>query len=252
MSVLRLATAQSVSRRFALELILIGPQGSGKGTQGGALADWLAVPHVVVGDLLREARDPSSLGRRIATYVQAGRLVPDPVVAELVERRLTQPDTSDGFVLDGFPRTRPQAELLQSRPASSTCAVIHLDVPVAVLTERLAARRVCARCGRSVPPSAGERCEACAAPLVRRSDDNPAAVRTRLDTYDRQTRPLLEWFRQRCPTITVDGNAPPDDVGHAIRASLEGVGIGPHPPIDLRVADGVPPRTERDLIAALP
>ena len=183
-------------------LILFGPPGSGKGTQAGYLKDRLGIPHISTGDMLREriaSGDP--LGQRVKDLMQAGRLVPDDVVNQLVDDRISLPDCARGFILDGYPRTLLQAEVLHVRlqDRGFPPVVIHLKVDYTRIISRIAGRRQCPVCGTlysltSNPPRQPDICDREGARLIIREDDKESVIRERLEGYDRQTRPLLEYF----------------------------------------------------------
>jgi adenylate kinase len=190
----------SLSPRTAL--ILFGPPGSGKGTQAKLLRECLGIPHISTGDMLREriaSEDP--LGLRVKQSMQAGRLVPDEVVNQLVEDRIQAPDCARGFILDGYPRTIAQARVMEPHLASLGYGqvVVHLKVDYNSIIQRLTGRRQCPSCGAlysltSHPPKVAEHCDNDGSRLVVREDDKESVIRARLDAYDRQTRPLLEYF----------------------------------------------------------
>ena len=183
-------------------LVLFGPPGSGKGTQAKLLSEALHVPHISTGDMLREriaSGDP--LGRKVQESMAAGRLVGDEVVNQLVADRVAQPDCVDGFILDGYPRTIAQAEVMTGRLAGLgyTPVVVHLKVDYNVIVARLTGRRQCPQCGTlynqaSHPPKVTDRCDVEGAVLVVREDDREPVIRERLEAYESQTRPLLEYF----------------------------------------------------------
>jgi inorganic pyrophosphatase len=211
-----------------LHAVMLGRQGSGKGTQGVQLARLLVVPHVSVGDVLREAvLSGSTAGLRAQQTMARGDLVDDDLVVSLVAERLTAADVrSGGFVLDGFPRTVGQAEALAGMLADRAldrAVVIH--VPLEVARARLLARRVCAGCGRiySVARASGLEtwtCGACGGQVGRRADDTEAAVTRRLRLYDEQTRPLLDWFARRGQLLRVDGVGTSEEVFSRLLAGL--------------------------------
>lgn len=183
-------------------LILFGPPGSGKGTQAKMLKEALAIPHISTGDMLR-ARISSGddLGRQVSGLMQAGRLVPDETVNLLVRDRIGEPDCAGGFILDGYPRTIPQAEVLERELAGRGFdqVVIHLKVDYTIIIARIAGRRQCSLCGAlysltSNPPRVADRCDHDGGALVVRDDDREEVIRERLEAYDRQTRPLLNYF----------------------------------------------------------
>lgn len=183
-------------------LILFGPPGSGKGTQAKLLKQSLGVPHISTGDMLR-ARISSGdqLGLEVAGLMQAGKLVLDETVNRLVRDRLAEPDCAGGFILDGYPRTLPQAEVLERELAGRGFdqVVVHLKVDYTIIIARIAGRRQCSLCGAlysltSHPPAVSGRCDLDGGELVVREDDREDVIRERLEAYDRQTRPLLEFF----------------------------------------------------------
>ena len=195
-------------------LILFGPPGSGKGTQAKLLRDTLAVPHISTGDMLREriaSGDP--LGRQVEGLMHAGRLVPDEVANRLVEERISRPDCRGGFILDGYPRTIPQAEVLGRRlkELGFETVVIHLKVDYTIIIKRIAGRRQCPVCGTlysltSNPPRTPDVCDNDGATLAIRDDDKEAVIRERLEGYELQTQPLLEFFAgQGHPLHALDG-----------------------------------------------
>jgi adenylate kinase len=199
-------------------LILFGPPGSGKGTQAKLLKERLRVPHISTGDMLREriaAGDP--LGLQVQDLMHAGRLVPDEAANQLVRERTSQPDCRGGFILDGYPRTIAQAEVLEKWLAGRGYeqVVIHLKVDYTVLIARIAGRRQCPVCGTvysltSNPPEKPGVCDREGSPLVVRDDDRESVVRERLEAYDRQTRPLLEYFAASGrPFYEVNGSSEP-------------------------------------------
>ncbi len=200
----------------SFRLVVLGRPGSGKGTLCTRLAESLHLVHLSTGDLLRAAiRGGTPLGRRVESYLEAGDLVPDELVVDVVAQRLTEPGAREqGWLLDGFPRTVPQADALAGRQGAID-AVIDLDVPAAVVVRRLAARRVCSQCGWVTTAPAGEPevpCEQCGDVATQRTDDTEAAIERRLALYDEQTRPVSEWYRDRGLLVQVDGQGGPDDV----------------------------------------
>jgi adenylate kinase len=213
---------------FGLRVVMLGRQGSGKGTQGVQLARLLVVPHVSVGDVLREAvKSGSPAGRKAQKLMESGELVDDYLVVSLVAERLAAADVrSGGFVLDGFPRTVDQAAALAGilTDAALDRAVV-IDVPLEVARARLLARRVCTGCGRiySVERARGLEtwtCGACGAEVRRRADDTEEAVTRRLTLYDEQTGPLLDWFTRRDQLLLVDGVGTSEEVFSRLLAGL--------------------------------
>jgi adenylate kinase len=200
-------------------LVVLGRQGAGKGTQCVRLSLHYVVPHISTGDMLRAAvAEGTEFGRKALEYMQAGELLPDDVIVGIVEERLGQDDTrARGFILDGFPRTVPQAEaLLEVTHPRGVDLVVNLDVPLHVVLDRLAARRVCSSCGTNYsvdqPPSSDWTCDVCGGRVVQRPDDTEAAIRRRLDLYEEQTAPLIAWFEARDMLVSVDGRGPVEEV----------------------------------------
>jgi adenylate kinase len=188
----------------AVALVLFGPPGSGKGTQAKLLRDRLGVPHISTGDILREhIQAGDRIGREVRARMKAGHLAPDALVNALLEERLTQPDCGRGFILDGYPRTRSQAERLRELvdARGMVQVVIHLAVDYNKLIARLTGRRQCPVCGTlynlaSNPPKAENVCDREGAALTLREDDSKAVILERLEAYEQQTRPVLRYFAQ--------------------------------------------------------
>jgi adenylate kinase len=201
-------------------LIILGKQGAGKGTQALRLSRHYVVPHISTGDMFRAAgRSGSELGQEAKRYLEAGELVPDKVVIGMVEERLTHDDTTyRGFVLDGFPRTVHQAESLADILAPRELdTVLDLEIDTESVLHRLASRRVCVDCGAnySVPdnlPSTPGICDVCGGEVVQRDDDTEEAIRRRLQLYEQETRPLIDWYAGRHLLASLDGLGSPDEV----------------------------------------
>lgn len=206
-----------------MKLVLVGPPASGKGTQGDKLAERFGVPKISTGDMLREAKAAGTpLGKEAAEYMQRGALVPDEVVIGLVEERLAQPDAQKGFILDGFPRTVPQAEALSdllARKKNPLDRVIQIDVSRSLLVERATLRRIDRRTGHiyhlkySPPPPDAE--------LEQRADDREETVLRRLDEYDAMTAALLPYYEKQGLLRRVDGVGSPAEVTDRILAELQ-------------------------------
>ncbi len=201
-------------------LIVLGKQGAGKGTQAVRLSRHYVIPHISTGDMFRAAgRSGSDLGREAKRYLEAGDLVPDDVVIGMVEERLTRNDTTyRGFVLDGFPRTVHQAEALTDMIVPREVdAALNLSIDTEHVLRRLASRRVCVDCGTnySVPdnlPRTAGICDVCGGEVVQRDDDTEEAIRRRLDWYERETAPLIDWYRERDLLATIDALGTLDEV----------------------------------------
>ena len=212
-------------------IVLFGSPGSGKGTQAKMLTQCMGIPHISTGDMLRDRiRQGSEVGTAVVARMQSGALVSDEVVNEMVRERLARADAEKGFVLDGYPRTIPQAEhlckWLKGRGIGEL--VIHLAVDYNIIIARLTGRRQCPRCGTlyniaSQPPRVDNLCDLDGEPLVVRDDDREEVIRERLDAYDRQTRPVLDYFRSSgARVLQVDAsNDPPDVVFEKIRQSMD-------------------------------
>ncbi len=214
-----------------MRLILFGPPGSGKGTQAERLGARLGIPHLSTGDMLREAvARGTPVGKRAQAIMAAGDLVPDEVVIGIVADRLAEPDTADGFVLDGFPRTTAQAEALVGvldRRGLAIDRVVALDVAADELVSRIAGRFACADCGAGYhdafkPTARAGVCDRCGGgAFVRRKDDRAETVRERLTAYRAQTAPLLPWYEAKGVLSTVDGMADMDTVACRIETAID-------------------------------
>jgi adenylate kinase len=194
-------------------LVLLGKQGAGKGTQCVQLSRHYVVPHISTGDMFRAAMKAGTpMGKMAQTFVDGGNLVPDEVVIGIVAERLSERDArSRGFVLDGFPRTTHQAQALTKLLLPLALdLVIDLAVPTELVMERLASRRVCSSCGHNYsvqkPPAHNWRCDHCGGDVIQRADDSEEAIKVRLDAYERQTKPLIDWYTERNLLLTVDGS----------------------------------------------
>jgi len=209
-------------------LILLGRQGAGKGTQCVRLSRQFVVPHISTGDMLRAAeREGSELGVTAKLIMDAGGLVGDDIMVGLIRERLTQPDAMGrGYILDGFPRTVPQAVALDEITINLPIdVVIDLDVPRELVLQRLSARRVCRDCGTNYVSSGIERlpwiCEVCGGDVVRRADDTSEAINHRLDLYDELTEPLIDYYQSNGRLCIVDGVASADEVSRRITAAVD-------------------------------
>ncbi|MEK6304331.1 MAG: adenylate kinase [Acidobacteriota bacterium] len=216
-------------------IVLMGPQGAGKGTQAQMLTEAFGLPIVATGDMLRDiALTETPLGRQVREVQAAGRLVSDDILAEVVNERLSRGDCADGCILDGFPRTLPQAWLLEKIAESQghKILVVEIDVPRDLLHKRLAGRKTCSVCGAIYhtyfkPSKADGVCDVEGAPLFTRSDDNEESIARRLALYDEKTHPLLNYYAQTERLYKVDGTGTRDEVGGRIAEVLKSTGAAP-------------------------
>jgi adenylate kinase len=207
---------------YPLNVVMLGPPGAGKGTQAERFAQRHQLPKISTGDILREAvQAGSDLGRIAKETMDAGNLVSDDVMVEIVRERLGREDARPGFVLDGFPRTVVQAGALDRIMADrGPLVVVDIVVPADVLVRRLAARRICSQCGSNALVEWTTACGKCGGVLVQRTDDGDGIVRERLKVYQRQTKPLVDYYSGRPTFRTVDGNQPPDVVTAALDSAI--------------------------------
>lgn len=221
-----------------MRMILIGVPGAGKGTQAQILGEHLQAPHISTGDLLRAAiQRGTPAGQQAKAYMDAGELVPDPLMVQVLEDRLREPDCVRGFILDGFPRTVSQASYLTTlleRLQAPIQAVISIEVDRSVIIERLSHRLICTQCHRNYnqktdQPRVPGVCNACGGALTHRLDDDAATVMHRLDVYLRETAPLKDLYRAKGLLRSIDGDAPPRVVADRILASLRGGGGSQEP-----------------------
>jgi adenylate kinase len=212
-----------------LNLVLLGPPGSGKGTQGERLHEDLRLPYYATGDILRAAvRDETELGRTAKEYMDRGDLVPDEVIVGVIAERIDSPEAADGFILDGFPRTEPQAEALASRLAEldrGLTGVLLIDVDDDEVVRRLGGRRTCEENGHVFhvefnPPKKEGVCDLDGSPLVIRDDDKPEVIRHRLEQYHSKTEPLVNLYDGQSLLRRIDGAASPDEVGAEVERTL--------------------------------
>jgi adenylate kinase len=193
-----------------LKIVILGPPGSGKGTQAQAISLRLAVPSISTGEVIRESiKNKSELGKQAEPFINSGELVPDKTVVGIVKNRLKEPDCKEGFILDGFPRTIPQAQALDKLYIKIN-KVLSLEVPDQNIIERMSGRRICEDCGATYhlshkAPLSGEICDLCQGNLIRRKDDKPETVKERLRIYHIQTEPLKDFYKKQNKLLEIDG-----------------------------------------------
>ncbi len=213
-----------------MKIIMLGAPGAGKGTQAKMIAEKYQIPHISTGDIFRaNIKNGTELGKEAKKYMDQGLLVPDELTVKILLDRVAQPDCENGYVLDGFPRTIPQAEVLDSALKDLGDAIdfaINVDVPDENIVKRMSGRRACLSCGATyhiehVPPKQEGICDVCGQPLVLRDDDKPETVLNRLKVYHDQTQPLIEFYSAKGVLRTVDGTADMKDVFAAITVILD-------------------------------
>jgi adenylate kinase len=211
-----------------MQVVLFGPPGAGKGTQAKFLAEKFNIPHISTGDILREnVKKGTALGVKARSYMDKGALVPDQLLNDLVRSRLEEPDTKRGFLLDGYPRTIPQAtaldEILDDLNRKLT-AVVNIEVGTSALVKRLSGRRICRQCGASYhvtfnPPKVPGICDLCGGELYQRADDTEEAIKNRLAVYKKQTQPVLDYYKKKGVLVDIDGDREIEEVkADAIKA----------------------------------
>lgn len=199
-----------------MKLIFLGAPGAGKGTQAEKVSEYLNIPTISTGNIIREAlKNGTEMGQKAKSYMDAGALVPDEVVIGIIQERLAQPDCENGFILDGFPRTIPQAEALD-RMGIVIDRIIDIDVADETIAQRVSGRRVCAACGSSYhidykKPTVEGVCDRCGGTLVQRKDDQPETVKERLAVYHEQTEPLKAYYAKSGKLVTVKGQERVED-----------------------------------------
>lgn len=210
-----------------VNLIMFGPPGGGKGTYSSRIGEKYGIPHVATGDIFRgEVSEDSELGKKVKGYLDQGELVPDDVVNEVVKKRLSENDCQDGFILDGYPRTLPQAEALDEM--ANIDLVIVLEVSEEVIVNRLSNRRICRKCGeiynlKSLPPKEKGICDKCGGELYQREDDKPEVIRNRLEAYRKRTQPLIDFYQKRglVKEVIVQEEKPVDEVMEMIYSAMK-------------------------------
>lgn len=197
-----------------MKIIMLGAPGAGKGTQAKMLAEKYGIPHISTGDIFRmNIKNNTELGKKAKGYMDAGQLVPDELVVDLVVDRIKNKDCMNGFILDGFPRTIPQAEALDyalNNQNEKIDYAINIDVPDANIIERMGGRRACVDCGATyhivnLPSKKEGICDVCGGALILRDDDKPETVKKRLEVYHEQTQPLIDYYNKKNVILTVDG-----------------------------------------------
>lgn len=213
-----------------MKIIMLGAPGAGKGTQAKMIADKYNIPHISTGDIFRaNIKNGTELGMKAKAYMDQGALVPDELTCDLVVDRIKQDDCANGYVLDGFPRTIPQAECLDAALKGMNDSIdfaVNVDVPDENIVRRMSGRRACLSCGATyhiehVPPKAEGICDRCSAELVLRDDDKPETVLKRLGVYHEQTQPLIEYYTKAGVLVDVDGTKDMMEVFEAIVGILK-------------------------------
>lgn len=191
-----------------MRIVLLGPPGIGKGSYAKELSKRLDIPHISTGDIFREEiKKETELGKKVKEYVEKGELVPDEIVIEVVRNRLSQPDCQKGFILDGFPRTLNQAKALDE--ITKIDIVFNFEAPIEVIIDRVSGRRICKKCGaiyhiKYNPPKKDGICDICGGELYQREDDKPEIVKHRLEVYNKQFKPIVEYYKEKGILVTVN------------------------------------------------
>ena len=207
-----------------MKLIFLGPPGAGKGTQAEKISELYGIAHISTGDMLRsQMREGTPLGAEAKGYIDRGELVPDELIVAMVAERIKEEDCANGFLLDGFPRTVSQAEAING--ISDIDMVIDIAVPAERLMERIGGRRMCSGCGAGYHTSSYHKdtCEKCGASLYIRDDDRPETVKHRITVYERQTKPLIDYYREKGNLSRVNGDNTPDRVFDDVAAAIKGL-----------------------------
>lgn len=208
-----------------MNLVLMGPPGAGKGTQGEILSKRLGADTISTGVMLRTAiKEQTEIGKSVEKLINSGKLVPDDVMVELIKERLQRPDCAKGFILDGFPRTTAQAEALTNSGVKID-KVLSLEVEDEVIIERLSSRRECSKCGApyniiSNKPITEGKCDKCGADLIQRADDNPDTIKNRLNVYHEQTEPIKDYYKKMGLLVTAQGEERLEDTTNNVAKAL--------------------------------
>lgn len=207
-----------------MKLVLIGPQGSGKGTQAKLLKKKFDTPHISTGDMFREnIAQKTELGLKAEAIIDAGKLVPDEITTAMTKERLSKPDCKKGFILDGYPRNLPQAEALDT--FAKVDYVLDIDVPDEVSIKRLSARRQCKSCGAiygiSILPKKEGICDKCGGELYQRDDDKPETIKKRLEVYHKETEPLLNFYNKKGILVRINGDQPVEKIFEDILGKIQ-------------------------------
>ena len=206
----------------------MGPPGSGKGTQAKRISEFCKIPHISTGEILRQAISAKDhIARCVKAYMNKGKLVPDEIIYSIVRRRLKKADARKSFVLDGFPRNVQQAEVLEKMLGGNVkLGVFNLEVKTSTIIRRLSKRRICKVCGHSYhmefqPPKFDEKCDRCDGDLYQRDDDKPAAIKNRLKVYERESMPVVEYYRKKGFLITINGEGTEEKIFSKIKKYLK-------------------------------
>lgn len=215
-----------------MNILIMGPAGAGKGTMSDLILKEFNIPHISTGDMLREnVRQGTDLGQKAKSYMDDGKLVPDDVINDMVEKRLSEPDCQKGYLLDGFPRTIVQAEAfakIEDNLKKPVQCVIALEVGMDVLTDRVTGRRICPKCGaiyhiRNFPPKVENTCDKCGSELKQRKDDTVEQLKVRMDEYEKSTKPVIDYYDQRGVVRHIDASRDTDTVFNEIREALNSI-----------------------------